>query len=248
MESLVNNCKVSWYMALNDERNTRELANVARTYSKRTGPENREVAETALDIIQAWGEAFLTRQKQFPNIVQLYFDLRKEGLPFKVNNQFDPNRVPIFNSAPSSSSGLPRDNTDAILAAAMESADISRERSHSRGGERARSYASNHQPSTTRSRQYSNSDPYQSQQNPNNNLSPNEIIETMATSINLLKDLILTCFNARDLQQNEIADEIAAQLQSVQGNVSGAIEAAMSDPEVSGILNFYCLSVCNSFL
>lgn len=118
--SMVNNCGTHFHTALNDEKFMREMGNAVRYFSKRPGAENKEVTDVSLDLIQSWGEAFLPRRKQYYNIVDLYFNLRKEGLPFKAQ-QFDPSRVPIFIGDGPSSSGNASDNTDAILAAALQS-------------------------------------------------------------------------------------------------------------------------------
>jgi hypothetical protein len=115
--TLVNNCGAQFHAAMNDEKFMREMGNAIRYFSKRPGAENKDATDVALDLVQSWGEAFLPKRKQFYHIVDLYFTLRKEGLPFKVQ-QFDPTRVPIF--AGSGASGG-ADNTDAILAAALQS-------------------------------------------------------------------------------------------------------------------------------
>ena len=98
----------------------KEMAKVARKYSGKGGSENIEVAELSLDVIQAWGEAFLSRQRQFPGFVKVYHDLRKEGLRFKA--QYDVNRVPIFTpSAADQSDGSGNNEYSGILKAAMAS-------------------------------------------------------------------------------------------------------------------------------
>lgn len=114
--SFVNNCGNRFHTVLNDEKFTREIANAVRYFSKRPGVESKDVTDISLDLIQSWGEAFLPRRRDFYYIVDLYFVLRKEGLPFKPQ-QFDPNRVPIFANGGNAGG----DNTDAILAAALQS-------------------------------------------------------------------------------------------------------------------------------
>lgn len=115
--SMVNNCGTRFHAAINDEKFMRDVGNAIRYFSKRPGAENKDVTDVALDLVQSWGEAFLPQRRQFYHIVDLYFNLRKEGLPFKTQ-QFDPTRVPIFASNAQSSTG---DDTDAILAAALQS-------------------------------------------------------------------------------------------------------------------------------
>ena len=116
--SLVNNCGLRFHTAMNDEKFIRAIGDAIRYFSSRPGLESKEVTDNSLDLVQSWGEAFLPKRKQFYHIVDLYFTLRKEGLPFKTQ-QFDPSRVPIFTD----NNGTPktRDETDAILAAALQS-------------------------------------------------------------------------------------------------------------------------------
>lgn len=115
--SMVNNCGTRFHSAINDEKFMREVGNAIRFFSKRPGAENKDVTDVSLDLVQSWGEAFLPQRRQFYHIVDLYFNLRKEGLPFKTQ-QFDPSRVPIFTNNAKASTG---DDTDAILAAALQS-------------------------------------------------------------------------------------------------------------------------------
>lgn len=143
--SMVNNCGVRFHKAINDEKFMREVGNAIRYFSKRPGSENKDVTDVSLDLVQSWGEAFLPQRKQFYHIVDLYFNLRKEGLPFKAQ-QFDPTRVPIFvNNAKADSTG---DDTDAILAAALQSSMELEERNGQYAGrerENSRDAHSHHQ-------------------------------------------------------------------------------------------------------
>ena len=115
--SMVNNCGTRFHAAINDEKFMRDVGNAIRFFSKRPGAENKDVTDVSLDLVQSWGEAFLPQRRQFYHIVDLYFNLKKEGLPFKTQ-QFDPSRVPIFANNSKASTG---DDTDAILAAALQS-------------------------------------------------------------------------------------------------------------------------------
>jgi hypothetical protein len=132
--ALVNNGGSRFHAALNDAKFIYDIGNAVRYFGKRTGPDNRKVVDTSLDLIQSWGEAFLPHRRDYYNIVDLYFNLRKEGMPFKPQ-QFDPSRVPIFVqplSGGGGGGGGDRDNTDAILAAAMHSS-MQLEQESSRG-------------------------------------------------------------------------------------------------------------------
>ncbi|CAN0135239.1 unnamed protein product, partial [Hapterophycus canaliculatus] len=70
------------------------VAKVARTYSFKTNRESITIADQALDIVQAWGEAFLPRRREFPLFVETYHDLRAEGLPF--SEQYQSDRPPVL--------------------------------------------------------------------------------------------------------------------------------------------------------
>lgn len=98
-ETLVKNCGARVHAAIGGDYNSsssfmRQMVAVAKKYCGKSGAENVEVAELVLDVIQAWGEAFLVMSKQFPAFVGAYHDLRKDGLKFKP--QYDSSRVPIF--------------------------------------------------------------------------------------------------------------------------------------------------------
>lgn len=116
--SFVSNCGQRFYVVLNDEKFTRTIADAVRYFSKRPGHDSKDTTDISLDLIQWWGESFLPRRRDYYFIVDLYFNLRKEGLPFKPQ-QFDPNRVPLF--ANDVGGANHRDNTDAILAASLAS-------------------------------------------------------------------------------------------------------------------------------
>ena len=59
------------YRAVNDLAFMTEMKKVARRFVNKSGQANVLVAELVLDIVQAWGESFLTRRRQFPNMVRV---------------------------------------------------------------------------------------------------------------------------------------------------------------------------------
>jgi hypothetical protein len=133
----------------------KDMAKVARKFTAKKGDSNaREVSELSLDIIQAWGEAFLPKSKRYPNFAKIYHELRKEGLPFRP--QYDENRVPVFTPPPSipDDPNFPEDayfespNTmmDAELAAALALSMAESNPAHQQRQERRPSHplASNH--------------------------------------------------------------------------------------------------------
>eukprot|EP01040_Poterioochromonas_malhamensis_P005402 gene5401-5796_t len=234
METLTTNCGNTWFYALNAEPVTKDLANVARKYIAKTGPENKEVTDTCLDVVQGWGEAFLPRKKQFPNIVELYFTLRKEGLPFKVNNQFDPSRVPIFEkpSAPESNGGVYLDaQTDAILAATLQaSMDLHTAQSNTK---RSNSTSSSSNPPPRSNNTTKGSSGSANRRTSSSSTSAtNGVIESMSISITILKELILASSSIFDLKSNEVINEIIDQIRSYQVQIHSSIENSMDNPEL----------------
>jgi hypothetical protein len=262
--SFVNNCGSRFHAALNDEKFTREIANAVRYYSKRPGIENKQVTDTSLDLIQSWGEAFLPRRKQFYHIVDLYFTLRKENLPFKAQ-QFDPTRVPIFDSAGGSTHSGASEDTDAILAAAMQSS-MQREEEENQRLRRPDPNPS-HVPYSD-DRRYESSAVrsdigyYEciedhsavcnsvqqrrgSRAEPSVQANPAEEVQSLKSCMAILKDLILATTHQQDFRHDEVAQEVVVQLQSYQSKMTGLIEAAlMSDPEVCILRSLFYVIVC----
>jgi len=234
METLVTNCGPTWHRVMNEPKITGDIANAARKFSSKMGAENRSVSEAILDVVQGWGEAFLPRQREYNHIVNLYFTLRKEGLPFKVNNQFDPNRVPIFvqgSKKGGDDSFLDRD-TDGILAASLQSSlEIQRQAERfNAGSSRSNSSNNNHVSSTQRSTSRSNSEPIRS--GSKNSRKGKELIESLSASVTLLVDLILATTSVHELKSNDIAGEIVEQLKSLQPAVGSSIEENMDNAEI----------------
>lgn len=148
--SLVNNCGRQFHMAINNEKFTRDMANVARYYSNRIGAENKDVSDVSLEMIQNWGEAFISRRQQYPLIVELYFTLRKEGLPFQTQ-QFDLTRTPILFDDAGTNNSANNLELDAQLAAQLQA---------SFGGENVNN--------TTTNNNYNQNDRYSNNHNNNN--------------------------------------------------------------------------------
>jgi hypothetical protein len=96
VEALVKNGGRKLHQAVNDATFMQEMGNVARRYVNKPGKESNDLAELALDIIQAWGEGFLTRRRQFINIVDTYHALRKERLPFRAQYVVPPSLPPFL--------------------------------------------------------------------------------------------------------------------------------------------------------
>eukprot|EP01038_Epipyxis_sp_PR26KG_P006122 gene6122-8438_t len=97
LDYLVNNCGAKFHSALDNEPFLTDLGKVASKFIRRNDSEHEQVALVALELIKAWGEAFLPIQSEYPNIPKLFFDLKKSGLPFS-SAPYDPLRVTIYDS------------------------------------------------------------------------------------------------------------------------------------------------------
>jgi hypothetical protein len=181
-----------------------EMMKVARKYTKLPGPEALEVAEACLDVLQAWGEAFLPRQRQFPNIVKAYQDLRKEGLPFRV--QYDPSRVPIF--TPSGLSNPSDSDTDAILAAAIASAALRDDEPSAAGrGSGSGSGGANGGQLV---------------------FGASKSFEPLCTAVSLLREMLLFCSDRSEVRNHELVPELLAQVETLQPALAADIERALT--------------------
>lgn len=133
LEAFVNNCGTKWHTAMNDRRFCDDLLQLARNFYRRSGSESSAVLDACLELIQSWGVGFLPHRRQYPNIVEMYSTLRKEGMPFKAPQRIDPSRMPIFSASAVTSEAADRkaaaalidQDTDAVLAATLqESMDL----------------------------------------------------------------------------------------------------------------------------
>eukprot|EP01032_Pedospumella_encystans_P013241 gene13241-15258_t len=234
--SFVSNCGQRFYAVLNDERFTRTIADAVRYFSKRPGHDSKDTTDVSLDLIQWWGEAFLPRRRDYYFIVDLYFNLRKEGLPFKPQ-QFDPNRVPLFSS--DVGAGNHRDNTDAILAASLASEMALQDEQDRRQHHRPHNQ-DHRQPSHGREEYYEDSRAGSygagggggGSYSDTSATSTAEVVQSLRSCMMILKDLILAATNFKDFRQDEIAQDVVVQLQVYQSKMPGLIEQGlMTDPE-----------------
>jgi VHS domain len=233
-EALVKNCGMRVHKAIGADESSssfmREMAKVARKYSTKSGSENKEVADAVLDVIQNWGEAFLPYIKQYPAFVKTYHELRKEGLPFKTQKT-DPDRVPIFSPeeynitvGPSSSSDVNADlSADAALAAAL-AASMGEETlpppPRPRTGSESRRVSSVTSPTRQAAK---------SRRNSRHAL----LVDNLSFSTGILREIITAATSANELQENDVAAEVASQLKGLQSQLVPAIEhAILYDSEV----------------
>lgn len=217
VEALVKNCGTRLHRAVNDETFMNEMKRVAKRFANKSGSENVQVAELALDIIQAWGEGFLTKRRQFPNIVDAYHELKKDGMPFRA--QYDPSRVPIFTPDGPSSGTAHADSTDAILASAMSSDMAMR---GSMGGRDSVSSVTG---------------------NDTSQAGAGDMPESIHTSIRILADLLLaSCGTQDEASSFEVARELVAQIVEQQDMLADRIEAMLLTDETDALAALFALN------
>jgi len=107
-ETIVKNCGSRVHREVGTQKFMAQMEKLARTYVQSSDRDALEVCDKSLDIVQAWGEAFLPKRNEFPLFIDTYHSLKREGLPFRTA-QYDENRAPIFTpeaSAPANTGGL----------------------------------------------------------------------------------------------------------------------------------------------
>lgn len=165
--------------------------------------------------------------------MELYFTLRKEGLPFK-SQQFDPSRVPIMLPArgkkapegirldefrPEDDNTANNDNDDddddANLAAAIESSLSAK---HSPAPKSGRSSTAAIVSKRVKSKEEQDLE---------------NVVQSLSIPMAVLAELILACRDHRDIQNNEVAQDVLAQLQLFQSKMNTLIDQALLlDPKV----------------
>lgn len=128
LEYFVNYCGENFHNMLDNEGFLSDIGKVAVKMFKRPIVKENDCGRVIVDIVEAWGMAFLPIQSQYPNIPKLYFDLKKQGLPFP-EKPFDATRVTIFDehgsykgyipSNSNNSNNNPDTDNDAMIAAAL---------------------------------------------------------------------------------------------------------------------------------
>ena len=193
LASLAQNCGTKVHMAINScEALLVDMMKVARKYTSRGGGDSAEVADVVLEIIQAWGEAFLPLSREYPHIVRTYHELRKEGLPFKA--QYDSSRVPIFVSA--ESNGREYGNTpEDMLARTINNASIS----------------SGNGSSSDENYRHRGSSSFSDRKSPQNDKF-NDMIEQVKSTLSILFDCADSKLSSIELVSDELVAEIVASL------------------------------------
>ncbi|CAI5746644.1 unnamed protein product [Peronospora destructor] len=93
-ESIVKNCGDLVHQEIASESFLREMEALYRTHANKRGRTSMEIASRVLDMIQAWGEAFLPFRHEYPLFVDTYHNMRKKGIKFP--NQYDESKVPVL--------------------------------------------------------------------------------------------------------------------------------------------------------
>ncbi|CAM9429267.1 unnamed protein product [Scytosiphon promiscuus] len=212
-ETLVKNCHDPVHKEMASERFMTAVAKIARTYSFKTNRESIAIADQALDIVQAWGEAFLPRRREFPLFVETYHELRAEGLPF--SEQYQSDRPPVLDpgagslldrpSAAGSGQGSARPAAAARSAAAAQGPQA--------GGGQGAGGATNSAES---------SDPNDLREL---SVSDREIVATGASCSEMLEQVLQAAESRAEVRDSEITAEVVEQLNQVGPKISGIIEA-----------------------
>lgn len=231
VEAVVKNCGARAHLAVNDESFMKDLGKICRKFRNKSDSSSIIISELSLDIVQAWGEAFLPRAKHYPNIVNTYHELRKENLPFK--HQYDESRVPVFTPPPfipddttnSSVNAVVPNDEDAALAAAIAAslattdsaiyepkAPATRRRSSSRGRSRQGPGPLEEDPSPSKASHHSV-----------------DVLSSCSASCVILKEIILAARSSQELLSSDhgIALEVSNSLKTSQSNLALLIEQAV---------------------
>eukprot|EP01041_Mallomonas_annulata_P001124 gene1124-2184_t len=250
IETLVKNCGERMYVAINDEGFLKDMAKVVKKYQvlARNGRECRDVAELSADIIQAWGEAFLSRSRQYPNISRAYHELRKEGIQFKP--QYDESRVPIFtNTRPVSVvNGTGNDYIDDDLAAALQ-ASLGTSGGPGPGpGSRTSTSASNRSIRNVMTNHHTSDiithEQQQQQQPTMPSMSVAEVISAVNSSSQMLHEMICALTSVREAQGNELMEDVELQLKGLLKLLNVMLEGELGAPETVELM-FRAIEVGN---
>ncbi len=235
--------------AVNDESFQKDMGRLARKYRAKSheDSESMAISELFADIIQAWGEVFLPKAKQYGNIVRTYHDLRKESFPFK--EQYNENRAPIFTPPPAipedtgygaQGEGMGYVDEDAALAAAL-AASLEMNSGGASNGRRGSGSRSDSTPQ--RNRSDSGSINRRQSTGKKSKDSNKDILESCRASSDVLRDMVLASSTAMDVCNNDIIDELCTKLKSSQSNLAVMIETALINDASEVCKNGYWICI-----
>ena len=78
MEALMKNCSTEFQLAMANSKLVAAMVKLVKA-GKKGGLDEKKKQEKCLELIQSWGEAFLTRQQVGRIFVETYHELRKKG-------------------------------------------------------------------------------------------------------------------------------------------------------------------------
>lgn len=275
LDHLVRNCDHLFLRYVCDDSFLNIIEKLAKKYHVKTGSENREVADFCLDMIQVWGESFIEYQSHYGNVLRLYQRLKRENLPFKLQN--DPTKATPFtphvpstttpssvnSSRPVSSISMsPRgdgvDGDDAMLQAAISAslADVRISQSRSASSSSTPSPATNARsanrptnstlsPNTTSASRTSRTSSSASVKSPSSKML--ETIASLGSSLEILCDIIEASNSSLDLVSDETPGEIAAQATLLLKLIADYIQEELNRPTVRAS-TFLMSSICVIFV
>uniref|UniRef100_K3X4R2 VHS domain-containing protein n=1 Tax=Globisporangium ultimum (strain ATCC 200006 / CBS 805.95 / DAOM BR144) TaxID=431595 RepID=K3X4R2_GLOUD len=103
-EAIVKNCGHLMHLEIASEPFMHELEATHKTHSNKRGRDSLEICARILEMVQAWGEAFLPYRHDYPLFIDTYHNMRKKGVKFPT--QYDDTKVPVLTppSVPSTAS------------------------------------------------------------------------------------------------------------------------------------------------
>ncbi|KAF1326660.1 Tom1 protein 2, partial [Globisporangium splendens] len=103
-EAIVKNCGHLVHLEIASEPFMHELEATHKTHSNKRGRDSLEITARILEMVQAWGEAFLPYRNDYPLFIDTYHNMRKKGVKFPT--QYDDTKVPVLTppSVPSTTS------------------------------------------------------------------------------------------------------------------------------------------------
>jgi len=107
-EAIVKNCGRSIHRLIAQPKFMATLELLYKEHSTKRGRESMEISSRILDMIQAWGEAFLPYRSEFPLFSDTYHKMRKNGVVFPT--QYDETRAPVLSPSNARLDSAPRNS------------------------------------------------------------------------------------------------------------------------------------------
>ncbi|OQS00090.1 long-chain-fatty-acid-CoA ligase [Thraustotheca clavata] len=104
VEAIVKNCGKGLRQRIAKPKFMNTLEMLYKEHAQKRGRDSLEIQARTLELIQAWGEAFLPFRRDFPGFVDTYHKMRIQGIHFPA--QYDTTRAPVL-SPPRGQEGNP---------------------------------------------------------------------------------------------------------------------------------------------